>query len=807
MKVRFIFILFCLIIFLPGKVFSQVVTVKDIVSLEPVPGVTIRSSEHTETLFTNSKGQVDISGFKGSKMVVFTHINFITRPFTWDELVKNNYTIYLTEKVVSTSEVIISANKFEENSEDVAQPVQVISARDLTFMSQPTTADVLSNSGNVLVQKSQLGGGSPIIRGFETNRVLIVIDGVRMNNAIYRGGHLQNVITIDNSMLQRLEIVYGPGSVIYGSDALGGVMHFYTKNPLLNDTAGVNFSGQAYTRYSTAMNEKTGHFDFSLGGLKFGSLTSFTYSDFDDLRQGYNRNQLYGDWGYRPFYVERFNDQDSMVANPSWNLQKQSGYSQYDLMQKFIYKPSDGILHTLNLQYSTSTNINRYDRLTQMSGGLPRFAQWYYGPQQRLLASYSLQITDSVVMFDHARFTIAYQQIEESRHDRRFNKNILNHRTESLNIFSFNADFAKKIEDHEIRYGIDGWYNDVQSSAYAEDIIADTTGTLDTRYPDGGSVMQSYAAYLSHSFEISEKWILNDGVRFSYVNLQANFDDTSFFPFPFSSVEQNNMAVNGNLGIVFMPNKQWRFTLLGSTGFRAPNVDDLGKVFESIPGNIVVPNPDLKPEYSYNADFSVSRIFHEKVQLSAGVYLTYLTHAIVTQPGTFNGADSILFDGELSKVTMSMNAANVYVTGTHISLKAEVTESFFITSDFNYTYGRIITDTIPYPLDHIPPVFGKTSFNLALNKFRGEFFVVYNGAKKSKDYNLNGEDNYTYSADPVNGYMPAWMTLNLRASYQFNKNIQLQMSLENIADTYYRVFASNISAPGRNFIVTLRGRF
>lgn len=784
---------------------SQTISVTDITTLQPIPGVIISSGD--KSIVTNISGEADITPFKDSKAIVFSHLNYVSANYTYQQLADAGFKVSLAESSVSLNQVVVSANRFEETARDVVQQVHLIRSPDLAYMNQPSMADVMQNSGNVLVQKSQLGGGSPIIRGFETNKVLMVVDGVRMNNAIYRGGHLQNIITLDNTIMDKIEIVFGPGSVMYGSDALGGVMHFYTKNPLLSDGNGTLIKANAFTRYATASTEKTGHFDFSIGTGKFGSLTSFTYSQFGDLMQGYNRNPLYGDWGLRTFYAERVDGKDSMFANRNWHLQAGSGYSQYDLLQKFLIKQNEKVSHVINLQYSTSSNINRYDRLTQMSGGLPRYAEWYYGPQERLFASYSLNLKNDHGFYDQAHIVAGFQMIEESRHDRRFNKNLLNHRTENLNIFTLNADFAKKAGKHELRYGLDGWYNTVASSAYVEDIVADTTGVLDTRYPDGGSTMSSFAAYLSHSFEISEKFILSDGIRVNNVTLNSTFNDTTFFPFPFNSVTQNNTAINGNLGVIYMPNKAWRFSLAGSTGFRAPNVDDMSKVFESVPGSVTVPNPNLKPEYTYNGDLGISHTFNDRATLGGTAFYTLLTNAITTQNGTFNGQDSVVYDGQLSQVKTSVNAAEAYIYGFNLFFKADVTNYFSINSSVNYTYGRIRTDSTDYPLDHIPPVFGKTSFNLKVNKFRGEFFVLYNGAKKPKDYNLLGEDNQSYSADPVNGYMPAWATLNIRAAYQFNKYFQLQMSLENITDQYYRVFASNISAPGRNFMVTLRGTF
>src|SRR5829696_8993944 len=131
-------------------------------------------------------------------------------------------------------EVIIYSGKFAERKKNIAQKIEVISARQIAQWNAQNTGDLLMHTGNVFVQKSQQGGSSPVIRGFEANRVLLVVDGIRMNNAIYRAGHLQNVITVDQNSLERIEVLYGPASTLYGSDALGGVVLMRTKQPKLS---------------------------------------------------------------------------------------------------------------------------------------------------------------------------------------------------------------------------------------------------------------------------------------------------------------------------------------------------------------------------------------------------------------------------------------------------------------------------------------------------------------------------------------------------------------------------------------------
>jgi hemoglobin/transferrin/lactoferrin receptor protein len=784
---------------------AQTITIIDNNTFQPIENVEVfKQGESASLSKSNSSGIIVFNGLVDDQSLVFVHPMYVNRVVTFSELKGQNNLLKMVENINSIEEIVVSASKFNEKKKDVAQKIQVLRASELQTMNQSSTADVLANTGNVFVQKSQLGGGSPIIRGFETNKVLIVIDGIRMNNAIYRGGHIQNIITLDNAIMDRVEVVFGPGSVVYGSDALGGVMSFTTKNPLLSTDGKLKVKSGAFTRYMSAVSGYAAHADVSVGGKRFGSLTSLTYANYGDLRQGANREPFVGNFGSRPWYVERVNNKDSVFVNKDTNLQVGSGYSQYDIMQKFLFQQNDKVKHILNLQYSNSSNVDRYDRLTLLDGVKPKFAEWYYGPQERLLASYTLLLTSSNRFYDNARFITGYQQIEESRMERKLNNSIRKNRYENLDILTVNLDLAKKIGKHELRYGIEGWYNNVKSTAFTKDILSGEIGALDSRYASGGSSMNSIAIYATHTWEISEKLILNDGLRFSNVGLNAKFTDTTFFNFPFKEAKQNNNALTGNLGIIYMPTPESRVTALISTGFRAPNVDDLSKVFESTVGNITVPNNDLKPENTYNGELGVTNTFNDWLTIQATGYYTLYRNALTTQNYTYNGQDSIVYNGTMSKVVATTNANKAYLYGFELALNGKMNDNLSVYGTYNYTHARIVTDTAAIPLDHIPPAFGKFGLQLNVKKFRSDFFVNYSAWKRIEDYNPFGEDNEDYA---LPSGMPSWYTLNLRVGYQFNKYASLQVACENILDQNYRQFASNISAPGRNFIVTLRGSF
>lgn len=719
------------------------------------------------------------------------------------QIISGQSTISDTSRAITLKDVVVSANKVEETRKTVAQQITVFYSGQIAGLQAQSTADLMANTGSVYIQKSQLGGGSVTLRGFEASRTLLVIDGVRMNNLIYRAGHLQNIVTLDNNSLSKVEILYGPSSTVYGSDALGGAVLLYTKKPVFaaGDQNKV-VKANAFSRYGSADNEVTGHLDFNIGGKRIASLTSFTYSVFGDLRGGKNKNVFYkNSYGERPFYAERFNNKDSLVRNNDKYKQVQSSYRQYDLLQKIAFRQNDFITHSVNFQFSNSSDIPRYDRLTDPAGAGLKYAEWYYGPQRRLLSAYDLNIKNPGSWFSSIHAGINYQNIEESRHTRKFNNNNRQHRIENVNVLGTNLDFQKIIKRNNIRFGIDAQYNTLKSTANNENILTGATRPLDTRYPDGDNTMTSAALYFSHTFEINNNLILTDGLRTGYISLSSAFIDKSFFPLPFEDAVQKNPVYSGNIGIIESPTDDLKLSFLISTGFRAPNVDDLSKVFESAPGQVIVPNSNLKPEQTISYEIGVTKIFNNRTSWENTVYFTDFYNAIVTDQFIYNGQDSIVYDGTRSQVLANQNKKKAFICGYTSDVKSELTTNLFLSFGINYTYGRINDNGIYSPLDHIPPLLMRLQLAYTKKKFSTEMFINYNSWKKIKNYFLNGEDNEQYATSEG---MPAWMTLNLRASYNIHKLLTIQAGIDNLLDTQYRTFASGINAPGRNIFGAIR---
>ncbi|MFA8342878.1 MAG: TonB-dependent receptor domain-containing protein [Rhodothermaceae bacterium] len=788
----FIVVLFCVSFF----VSAQTVTVVDSESDKPVEYVVIKSADNIA--ITNSAGKADLSKFNKKNILTFEHMSYTDFSTTFAKLKEQNLVVKLSASIVKMNEVVVSANRWEQTVKEVPNKVQLVKAKDAEFFNPQTAADLIGLSNQVFIQKSQMGGGSPMIRGFATNRILIVVDGVRMNNAIYREGNLQNVISLDANSLENTEVIFGPGSVIYGSDAVGGVMSFHTLNPRLSSANKWEVSGNALTRYSSANNEKTGHLDFTFRNRKWGFVTSLTYSDFDDLKMGSNENDEY----VRPEYVEIKDGKDNIVQNSDKNVQKFSGYDQFNFMQKVRFKPNTKWDINYGFHYSRLTDVPRYDRLIQYKSGKLKYAEWYYGPQKWMMNNLSIRHSDKNSLYDDLKIILAHQDYEESRHDRKFGKSAIRERTENVNILSANIDVYKKYDETStLYYGLEAVYNKVNSDGHQRNIFTGEKEDYASRYPDG-SKYYSYALYLNYKNKLNSKMTFISGIRYSQVVLESKFDK-QFYDFPFNEIEINTGTFNYSLGIAYKPAHDLQINVNASTGFRAPNIDDIGKVFDSEPGSVVVPNPDLSSEYAHNIEATIIKHFNNRLKIEATGFYTILKDAMVRRDFTFNGKDSIMYDGTMSKVQALVNADKATVYGLQLGIDAQLLKGLSLRSILNYTKGE---DQDDVPLRHVAPLFGSTHLIYQVKNLKADLYAVYNGEISYEDLAPSEQSKTHMYATDGNGnpYSPSWVTFNLKTSYLVSKNLQLTGGIENIFDKRYRPYSSGIVAPGRNFVFSLK---
>lgn len=777
---------------------AQVLTIRDDVTGRPLADVAVYSARNTALARSDLRGEVDLAPFRGADSIRFQLLGYHQEVRSYGDLTSGEATLYMKEQPFRTDEVIISAARWSVLQREVPSRSLTMHASDIEREMPQTAADMLAASGDVYIQKSQLGGGSPMLRGFATNRVLLAVDGVRMNTAIFRSGNVQNVISLDPFALERAEVVFGPGSVLYGSDAVGGVMSFTTLHPQLAYGDDMLFAGHATVRSSSANSEKTGHVDVAFGFERWGFLSSVSYSEFSDLRMGGDGPAAY----LRPTYVESIGGRDTVVSNPDPKKQVSSGYSQLNLMQKIRFRPSDRWDLTYGAHYSRTSDYARFDRLLRPRGDGLRSGQWYYGPQIWMMHALNLAHENGGGVYDQLRGVLAWQWFEESRHDRDFGKTTLRHRTEQVDAFSLNLDFTKTLgEDDVLYYGLEGVYNVVGSTGEDEDVTSGAIVPGVTRYPDG-STWSSWAAYANYRHRFASPLALQAGGRYTFVTLDADFDP-AFYAFPFGSMEMRNGALNGSLGLTYALQEETQLSLNLATGFRAPNIDDAGKIFDSAPGAVVVPNPDLRPEYATNIEAGIHHRFDGVLRIEVTGYYTWLQDAMVRRDFLFNGEDSIMYDGELSRVQAIQNAADAWVKGVQAAVELHFGYGFRLLSQLSWQKGEEqLDDGSTAPLRHAAPLFGTTRLFYKRHHFEVELSAVYNGevANDQLGSQLEGRD-YLYALDEEgNPYTPAWTIFNLKTRYQLTDLLRLSFGVENITDQRYRPYSSGITAAGRNFI-------
>ncbi|MDZ7716563.1 MAG: TonB-dependent receptor plug domain-containing protein [Balneolaceae bacterium] len=525
---KYLFMMLVLLLYATTAV-SQTVTVVDQETQQPLEGVNIFTQDRSLAQVTNSNGQAPISTFQGKENIIFSYVGYERATYSYEQILEMGNRIGLVQKPLTMSNIVVSASRWEQDSRETPISIARVTPDDIKLQNPQTAADLLGVSNEVFIQKSQMGGGSPMIRGFATNRVLLVVDGVRMNNAIFRGGNLQNVISLDANAIENTEITFGPGSVLYGSDAIGGVMSFSTITPRFSFTDEPMVDGSFLTRVSSANWERTGHFDLNLGFENWASVTSVTYTNYDDMRMGKNGPNDY----LRQEFVRRVNGQDMVLDNDRATIQKQSGYSQLNLMQKFRFRPDENWDLRAGIHYSTTTDLPRYDRLIQrQNNGQFSNAEWYYGPQQWFMSSLTASYNAETTLFDRVKTTAAFQDYEESRNDRDFQDPNRRNRNEQVRAYSLNLDFEKSLnETSNLTYGLEGVINTVHSDAQVKNINTGAISPTSSRYPDG-STWQSYAAFAKYTNNLSDQWTITAGSRYNRYIIDASFS-WSLWPQPF----------------------------------------------------------------------------------------------------------------------------------------------------------------------------------------------------------------------------------------------------------------------------------
>jgi hemoglobin/transferrin/lactoferrin receptor protein len=789
---------FC--IYLPLQLPSQTITVYDAGSDIPLEYVIVYQKNTDKQTITDKKGQADISNFNHQAKIFFEILGYETVQWSIENLRSSNYIISMHPMAAEMEELMISVGRWRQKRGDTPQRVVNIDPATLSLQNPQTTADMLGTTGQVFIQKSQQGGGSPMIRGLSANRLLYAVDGVRMNTAIFRSGNLQNVISLDPFNMENTQVILGAGSAMYGSDAIGGIMSFQTLSTEYADGDKNLLSAKINSRFSSANKEFTENIQFKFGTGKFASVTSLTYNKFGHLRQG-----SYGPEEFlKAFHVQRIDNEDVIIFQDEQKLQIPTAYNQWNVLQKFAYQINDETEVTYAFHHSQTNAYGRYDRHTQLNNqGLPINAVWDYEPQLWTMHHLNLETNRKTGIYDRLVLSFAFQNFGEGRTDRRINNPQLRTRLEEVDAYSFNLDADKKLTaKHQLFYGIEYVENSVTSTGERKNILTGQVNPTSARYPN--SNWKSSAAYIGNSYKVNNKINIHNSLRYNYFALDTDFSNNAeFFPLPFMESSLQNASLSGSSGVVFRLDNGWQLNANYAHAFRAPNVDDVGKIFDSEPDAVVVPNADLKPEYVNSFDIGVIKSW-QKLRIDLSAYYNDLRNAMVRRNSTLDGQDSIFYDGALSQVQSIQNAASARIIGMHLGLEWFMGNGFSFTSDFNYQTGREQTlDGEEGPSRHAPPYFGISRLKYVKNKWSIELNLMYQGEFTHEQLAIEERVKVEIYGMDAEGrtYAPGWYTVNFRSLYQLRENISLSLGIENINDQRYRTYSSGVSAAGRNVVL------
>ncbi|MGL6267220.1 MAG: TonB-dependent receptor plug domain-containing protein, partial [Chitinophagaceae bacterium] len=557
---------------------------------------------------------------------------------------------------IAQSDTSIQKQKADDSSGFTLNPIVVISSRNLHKLSTSpfpvsyipqsqikemqsrSSPEMLTGTPGIWMQKTNHGGGSPFIRGLTGNQVLTLVDGIRLNNATYRYGPNQYLSTIDPWSLFSAETLRSTGSVLYGSDAMGGVVYLQTEKPEYSENKR-RIHGSFFTRVMSRNMEKTVGAKLIYSGRNFAGLVSGNISQFGHIVAGNGKVQNPTDYGQQAW-------------NSNWRVK--------------IAKNQE---LTLAYQYLKQDEVDLYDQVTQRG-----YAMSKTDPLKRQLAYLRWTADFSKALFSKLIVTAFQQQFDEGRIRQKTNSPVVTTEFDKTVTRGFTAEVVSEISQrHEAGTGIDFYADQVSSHAFDKNIQSMEVKPKRGLYPDNAR-MTSIAVYHRQSWTL-KRWQLEGGIRANMFWLKMEEQQ-------FGSVILSPSALVGNFSAICHIENNWKLSASVSTAFRAPNINDLGS-FGKFDFGIEVPASTLEPEKAFNKEISLKKI-NQRLLFSVSAFHNRLTNLIDRVPSVYNG-DSI-YNGE--RVYTKENIGEAVIYGSEFELIIKPAKKWDIFSHLTYTYGQ-----------------------------------------------------------------------------------------------------------------------
>ena len=679
------------------------------------------------------------------KTITFIFSNFLLAPtlFAQDELrpSDDNANTKWTDSINNLIEVTITATRKNSELLHIPYSVSVLTAKQMDAFQYRTTPEALSGTPGVFIQKTNHGGGSPFVRGLTGNQTLILVDGVRLNNAIFRYGPNQYFNTIDAWTVSKIEVARGTGSVQYGSDALGGVVQVTTKAPSFN-------KGK---KLHTKIRGKAATHDMEYSGRAMMEYQSEKLA----LVAGYS-NKLFGD----------------LRGGDTTGRQSPSGYSEQAVDIKLKYKLSGNAVITLAHQWLRQKDVPLYHRVK-----LENYAYYFFDPQQRQLSYAKLEITGKGKWLEKITWITSLQKSLERRdYQRNGNANKFIEE-DKVRTWGNTIDIFSAISKNwTANSGVEYYHDQVNSFKRQTAIAANQSERQRGLYPDNAS-SGNFSLYSLHHFT-SGKFEMETGLR--YNSFVMRLPDTVTTALKLGDVVVRPSSLVANLALLYPTGQHQNLYVSFSTGYRAPNIDDMGSL-GLVDFRYEVPAYGLKPEKSYNTEIGY-KISDKKMQTSMALFYMHLTNLInrVQLPGRQVGGYNVY---------TKANDQRSFMRGAELAFNYRFTSAFTIKTNVSYIYGQNLTAN--EPMRRIPP-------------FNGRVLVDYKKRKwgVSSEYLFAGIQNRLAKGDKDDnripqGGTPAWNVMNIYGNFTFNKLV-FYLAVQNIFNGDYRTHGSGINGAGRS---------
>ncbi len=675
--------------------------------------------------------------------------------------------------------LVITATRSGLGAEDVPYSLSLLDSDFIAENARRTLPDALQYTPGVLVQKTANGHGSPFIRGFTGRQNLLMVDGVRINNSTFRSGPVQYWNTIDPLSIDRMELVRSQGSVLYGSDAIGGTLNAFTKSSDFRSRPdGQAYQGgSAYYEYrSNGQGSHTGRLETEAGvGGKFGVWLGLSLKEFGDI-------------------------EDSSVG-----LMRGTGYPEEDLDFRFDYAVTADSTLTLAHQYVNQDKVSRWHRTRNNPG-------WNHDGHIAAPGTWNANDYDQERSLTYLRYagsdnradapiknwsaTLSYQDIDDSEFQDRIPAGGSSIRRSHIDVrtLGFDLTLESEIGPGTLVYGFDHYHDDVDSSGSRNNPAG--TNFQESLPVADDSTYDLFGAFAHYQWKATERLDLSGGVRYTYARAElGRFTDNTGTPR--NDESQSWDSVVGSVRGLYRIDDCW--SLFGgiSQAFRAPNLDDLSGNLTSLAGTTALGSADVNPEEFLTYELGLRRS-SETFSLQTAIFYTDISDVITgVRVSPLPGA-----------ATVTTNGGDGYVYGIELEGAWRFHPQWTLTGFAAWQEGRnesptfIGGPTVDEPMTRQLPLTG--SLALRWTSESEKFWVEGRVLAAAKEDRITAADQ---AADnqriPTNG-TPGYIVTSLRAGWQATENLHLTAAIENITDEDHRNHGSGQNEPGLNAILGVK---